>query len=563
MKKKQVEVLQSLLKRPDLTTDQRETLEQLVKNTPTDPTEGLELNGAAFKRAGPDVGRIRLCLDFGTALSKAWVTGRGANETLPLLIGKAAGGEGLTVPSSIYIGEGGRIYLGADAERQHRAEAESARPRFDNLKRMLSEALVGTELRSLPLRAGIDPTQSGVTGGDLLILYFAWLTDLSETALDAALKATGGKFSIGKGDIRAVARRFAIPCFESADGKQGVARAQWAREVMTDALLRAQILADTLRGQWHQLTMKQLRGLMAELYRLDVKGLSHLMPKDCAVREPIAAGASRFDSILGQRDEATAAPIREYLLVVDAGAGTTDFALFQAITRIGELRPSYALLRKSVRMCRIAGNEVDSILRPIILEACGVDRQKLSPDDFAYAGMDLDSQIREIKRNLFDQKSVSVVLRPTFSGTVKLSHLLAAQKMMQDGMELIGMRNDVVSCIFDEDQLDVLSTAGTVPVYVLLTGGSCGIPIIKDLAAGELALRGTRFRFTLVDRLPDWVSLLPRDAAQQLANVYPQCAVAIGGSVPALPVELRDMEFPVTPARPGKRILPRTQMSGV
>jgi hypothetical protein len=59
---------------------------------------------------------------------------------------------------------------------------------------MLSEAEVDTQLSALPLREGIDPTQSGLTGGDLLILYFAWLTDLSEKALQMALDATSGKF---------------------------------------------------------------------------------------------------------------------------------------------------------------------------------------------------------------------------------------------------------------------------------------------------------------------------------------------------------------------------------
>lgn len=563
MKRKELESIKSLLKRGDLSADERETLEKLIRSQGSERASNIELDLSALNRVGPSSDRIRLCLDFGTAMSKAWATGRGPTETLPLLIGKAAGGEGLTVPSSIYIDDSGRIYLGAAAERQHRAEARSGRPRFDNLKRMLSEALVGTELSALPLRAGIDPTDSGITGGDLLILYFAWLTDLSENALQTALAATSGRFSIGGRDVRGVCRRFAIPCFESADGKQGAARAKWAREVMTDALLRAQVLADSLRGRWNGLTTAQLKALVRKLHGLDIARLRRLIIKDSAVREPIAAGASRFDAMLGQRSQPAKAPVREYLLVVDAGAGTTDFALFQALTRIGEMIPNYGLLRKSVRMCRIAGNEVDAILRPLVLEACGVDPQTLSADDYSYATMDLDSQLRDIKRTLFERRSVSIELRPAFSGTLDLGRLLAAPKMRQHGDELIDMRNNIVACVFEDDQLDVLSLAGTITVYVLLTGGSCKVPIIRDLAEGEYSIRGGRFRFVLVDRLPEWIDVLPREAAQQLANVYPQCAVAIGGSVPTLPAELRDMELPVTPARPGKRTLPRTQMSGI
>ena len=104
--------------------------------------------------------------------------------------------------------------------------------------------------------------------------------------------------------------------------------------------------------------------------------------------------------------------------------------------------------------------------------------------------------------------------------------------MRSDGAELLRIRNDIIASVFYEDQLDVLSSVGTVPVYVLLTGGSSAVPIVRELATGELMLRDARFRFAAVDQLPDWIGLLPRDAAQQLADVYPQCAVAIGGSVP-------------------------------
>lgn len=560
-KKQAAAALASLLNRTDLTADQRQALQQVLASS----TNGvIKLDTTAFQGRGPAADEIRLCLDFGTAMSKAWATGKGPIETLPLLIGKVAGGEGLTVPSSIYIDDDGRIYLGYDAERQHRAEARLGRPRFDNLKRMLSEAEVGTRLSALPLRDGIDPTKSGLTGGDLLILYFAWLVDLSENALTEAVAATNGGISVGKSDIRYVARRFAIPCFESSDGNQGHSRSKWADDVMTDALLRAQVLADTLRGKWSQLKTKDVKEIINEVYDIDIRQLGHLMVKDSAIREPIAAGASRFDAVLGEREEPAIAPIRQYLLVVDAGAGTTDFALFQAITPVGEINPRYALLSKSVRMSRIAGNEIDTILRPLVLKACGIDPTKLSTDDLAYAKMDLDSQIRELKRNLFDRKSMPVNLRPNFSGVVDLQSLLSDAKMTNDGLELKKIRSEILSNVFSQDQLESLRASGrSTEIFVLLTGGSGALPIMKDLAAGQIEVGGCSFRFSLVDKLPNWIDRLPREVAQQLADVYPQCAVAIGGSVPELPKEIRDLELPVTPPRSGRRVLPRNQISGV
>src|ERR1051326_2928917 len=101
MKRRQL--LEGLLQRLDLTMEERQALRELLREPVNRATSEIDLDLAALERRGPLSTRIRLCLDFGTAMSKAWATGKGAIETLPLLIGKAAGTEGLTVPSSIYI----------------------------------------------------------------------------------------------------------------------------------------------------------------------------------------------------------------------------------------------------------------------------------------------------------------------------------------------------------------------------------------------------------------------------------------------------------------------------
>jgi hypothetical protein len=171
MDKKTAEArLKRLLERTDLSAQDKEALKVFLDPQEDTTAVGkrmpqLKLNREASSRRGPKPETLRLCLDFGTAMSKAWATGSDASETLPLIIGKAAGGEGLTVPSSIFISNDGRIFLGQEAERQHRADLRSGRIRFDNLKRMLSEAEVDTELSAFPLRDGIDPTESGLTGG--------------------------------------------------------------------------------------------------------------------------------------------------------------------------------------------------------------------------------------------------------------------------------------------------------------------------------------------------------------------------------------------------------------
>lgn len=533
----------------------------------------LALNTEVFERVGPAENQLRICLDFGTAMSKAWASGRNVGETLPLVIGTPAGmGETLAVPSSIFIADSGRIYLGQDAERQHRAEVRPGRARFDNIKRMLSDGQVDSDIYTLPLRAGIDPTDSGLTQGDLLVLYLAWLTDLSERALGDAITATSGAFSYGGESLRSVVRRFAIPCFEDADDDRvrGPARAKWAGRVMRDALLRAQVLADSLSGTWQQLTTTRLAPLVVQLHQIDVQPISQLLADDAEIREPIAAGASRFDSVLVAQNGPATRPSRRLLMVVDAGAGTTDFAMFQAITPAGESEPRYAFLRHSVRMSGIAGNEVDAILRPLFIESCGIIPESGNPlndEDFAYLKTDLDSQIRDLKRLLFERQTIDIDLKPNAHGTFNLATLVTEPKMAQRGQELRRIRDDIVKSVFTTDQLNDMReynrTGSPYPIYVLLTGGSSGLPIVQALARGELELERVHFKFLLVDRLPDWINRLPTEASQRLADAYPQCAVAIGGSAAALPLELADLDSPITPPPPGDRKLERIQISGV
>ena len=572
----EVEALTSLAEvnpRP-LPTDARPENEAVL---PPEPIRGANIPKRlirdAFSRKGPPEKTLRICLDFGTAMSKAWATGRTVGETLPLILGEDAGGSpALAVPSSIFINDRGGIYIGLEAERQHREHIGKDRRRFDNIKRLLSEVPVDSDLYALPLDREIDPTESGLSRGDLLVLYLAWLTDLSLTALDGAIRVSGSDIG-GESDLRSVVRRYAIPCFEDADSDlRGKQRAAWAKSVMADILLRSQVLADTLAGNWDQLTTRTLRILMDELHDMDVRGLSSLLAQRADIREPVAAGASRFDSEIAAASYYPRGLRRRLLLVVDAGAGTTDFAMFQVINRNDEHDdPRYALLRRSVRMSRIAGNQIDEILRPLILEKCGIDPKSGAPrsvDDFDHIRRDLDSQIRNIKQRLFVSGSVDIVLNPNAIGRLDLTNLEDSEAFQSCFQELTRIRDGIVGSLFSKPHLDDikaanLATSQPYPIAVLLTGGSAVLPCIQNLAVGDLNLGGTHFRFTLVDRMPDWIDRLPRETAERVGAIYPQSAVAIGGSASELPVEIDDMENPITPPAPGRRILPTTQITGV
>jgi hypothetical protein len=72
MEQKHIEILEALLKRPYLTAEERETLSALIQDRTDDKAGEIELDLSAVDRAGPDADGIRLCVDFGTAMSKAW-----------------------------------------------------------------------------------------------------------------------------------------------------------------------------------------------------------------------------------------------------------------------------------------------------------------------------------------------------------------------------------------------------------------------------------------------------------------------------------------------------------
>lgn len=523
---------------------------------------------------------LRLCIDFGTAMSKAWATGSKATETVPLVLGRVAdGSNNLFVPSSIFISSSGRVYLGNAAEVQHRQELGADRKLFDNIKMMLSDAEIGQDLDDVVVSAGINPTPCRLSQGDLLVLYLGWLTDLAVSELEDSVNNGGlptAKLGAKKrGALRYPKRRFAIPCFATArdeiDG--GPRRAEWARNIMKRAIIRAQVVADSLHGRWADLTVYDVRRLMDEIAAKNLGQLEVLFAKADSVREPVAAGSSRFDDFfLGELENLKdAGRARRLMMVVDAGAGTTDFAVFQVFFDPQQDTTRYALVSPSVSMSRLAGNEVDRVLRRLVLEACRVDPKSghpLSEDEFRIARNDVASRIREIKRTLFLTGTARLDLRPRLSGTLTTATVEADTEYRKLAAELVADQTAILEGLFDDSSLEPYRILNQrlgkpVPIYVVLTGGSSKVPIFGRLADRELAINGARFRLVAVTALPQWISSLPREFSRLVSETYAQEAVAIGGSTPHLPVEISDLRAAISASREGVRVLEKYQVTGV
>jgi molecular chaperone HscA len=504
-------------------------------------------------------------------MSKAWVTGSAIETTFPLVLGQPADGiDVLTVPSSVFITRTGHIFFGAAAERQHEAEIHLGRHRFDNIKRLLSETEPGLDLDEVPLEAGIDPTDAGLTKGDLVVLYLAWLTDMALKALESTIQELAPELLAKFSSVRAIQRRFAVPCFEHAvDDVPSSVRAVWANKVMESALARAQIIADTLSSKWRELNAIEAKAALRAVRTVDFASLD-LFCRPAAIREPVAAGATRFRDYIDENDSEQARA-RRLMLVIDSGAGTTDFALFQSFYDSDSGEASFALISKAVGMSRVAGNRIDTVLRPLVLKACRIHPENGSPwssEEFSIIKADLSSQIRSLKQQLFANGSISISLRPGASGVLTLKELESEVVYQELSQNLLDQRNSILRKAFSEESLEAYRAINSrmgrpVPIYVLLTGGSARLPLIKALAADSLVIGDAKFGFVPITELPRWIQELPRNLSELVAREFSQCAVAIGGSAPLLPKERGDLLSPIIPPREGVRRLERSQAGGI
>jgi hypothetical protein len=148
------------------------------------PSSGFDLNTRAI--AEPPDRDVTLCLDFGTAFSKAALwdesketgdPGDGAACCRGLPIGRQAGETALVYPisSSVYVSGDGAIHFGPAAVAESIRENDPRRARFDNPKEHLSKAVQETFYTQV-LPPEFDPTGSGLTYYEVLQAYLAYLT---------------------------------------------------------------------------------------------------------------------------------------------------------------------------------------------------------------------------------------------------------------------------------------------------------------------------------------------------------------------------------------------------
>lgn len=442
---------------------------------------------------------VLLCLDFGTAMSKAFATVF-PDQYLDLELGTEAGRQGYTLPSSVFIGDDGKAYFGFEAIEQSQDLVDSGRERLDSIKGWLSLRREGNlDGEACVLKPAMNPTGFRLTEGDLIRIYLAYLTDMAERSL--AYQSVQ--------EPRYAKRRFARPCWPDA------AQEKWADGLMRSMLAEAQILADTFSDRWTGGV--PVGELKAAVEQIKVLGKRPEYLIDDGVPEPVAVAAG---AIAGSEN------VRDAFMVVDVGAGTTDFGLF-----ISKHLPEDDGIRvfqvpASIHGLMQAGDKVDGLLRGYIAQ-----RESIHPSDNSgrLIMAELTRRIRGLKETLFKAGKLEYALADGTVGEVKLEDFLADDNVRRFAQAVeAGFKKSLEAV--DETWLRWLAMDG-VRLHVVLTGGSSPLPMMQVLGKGLIDVKGHRILRQAVDPRPQWMNGM----SKELEAVYPQLAVAIGGAAETMP----------------------------
>lgn len=468
----------------------------IVVESPTESPR-ISLVLSSVQREEKTVPNALMCLDFGTAMSKAFASVF-PDQNLDLALGVAAGQEGYALPSSVFIADDCKAYFGFEAIEMSQGLESSGRERLDSIKSWISlqqEGSLDEDICTLPKE--MNPSGIKLTQGDLLRIYLAYFTDIAAQALAGHVP-----------EPRYVKRRYARPCWPDS-------KAQWGNNLMRRMLAEAQVLADTFSGRWAGgIEVAELKVAVEQVKQLD-KRPDYLI--DEGVPEPVAVAAGAI---------ADSENLRDAFMVVDVGAGTTDFGLFISARKSEDEGPRVFQNTKSIRGLRMAGDTVDRLLRGFIAQRESVDS---SDNSGKLILADLSRRIRGLKEVLFKTGALEYTLSDDTVGKILLEEFLSDPRVVRFQQAVEDSFKDALSSV-DDSWLRWLAMDG-VQLHVVLTGGSSPLPMMQALGRGVIEVNGYRIMRESIDPSPRWMDAMP----DELLAVYPQLAVAIGGAAEAMP----------------------------
>jgi molecular chaperone HscA len=497
-----------LVNKPRAPTSQEAYVEPVAEGdlsatsgTPGAVTENVALDVSSLNLTAADQ-RYRVCMDFGTAMSKATFVydneDEDAEEIRVLMLGIPGDQEQVDetmLVSSVFIDDDGLLWFGQHAIERAQA-APDGRARMDNIKRALSEGNLGE-----PVDPAHNPSQYGLTYEDVVLAYLAFFTWTINSALlsDVSEPKVARNFK----------RRFAMPCFPRAS-------AQIVKDKLKVLLGEAQVLADTFKDDIHE--GLELGRFLSALRQLRSEPRTYPFIEE-SVTEPLGVAGS----ILSWK-----ASNNSLVLVVDIGAGTSDFSLYRlrvAINEDGTLnkaKTNAGEVEGTARGITEAGNHLDKILMAFILKQAGVDATHANYVNITHA---LERDIRNYKEALFSSGSVYVVLYTNDAIEVSLDEFMALDAITAFESSLRKTVTDILESA-DSTWIEWVRAHPNRRLTIVLAGGGASLPMVRRLAQGTVTAHGMTIPVAAAKSFPDWL----RDDYPDLEASYPRIAASLGGA---------------------------------
>ena len=495
------------------------------------PPPALELNLKALHSHNSPPREWVLCLDFGTAKSKAFAATDHEEdpelEPLPIGAGDEDPDESLyEVSSCVWIDDDGRLYVGSEAVKRgmNYGDDPATRRPLDSLKQEISQVDPEDGAAELAgkLPREVDPTTT-LTYGDAISIYLAYLTDLATTAVERRV------------GTRYVRRRFTVPCWRSTQRR-------WAAELLGSSLLRAQLLADTFHDRWREgipvdQVARAVRAAAAyddKVARLAATEGDHGTDWSLGTLEALAAASA---CVWRERSDFS----RDLMLVVDVGAGTTDLSLF-CVVQDGGAHRAFPVVDGNSGI-RQAGDRLDTLLVEALLRKAGLGLDRAG----ARARQGLRRKgIRQMKERLFQLGGLTETLVNDEEVTLNQDEFVESKEVKKFADRIANTIQELLEGVSESWQ----RAAAGQGVTLVLTGGGCDLPMITALKDRQWRLRKSVVRFRVARRVPG--SVEDRFDAPFI-QVYPRLAVAMGGALKTrLDERMALPDWPGGSPRPGR-----------
>ena len=436
--------------------------------------------------------RARICIDFGTALSKASIC---LDPLMPLEVGVkplpigaiARAEHPLLTPSVLYVDQG-RLYFGPAALEHARRGVENARDPLLSFKTILGATDVNAALAQ-KLRPSMDPTGT-FKARDALVLYLAYLDQLIREAIDLAPNIPNL--------VANARRRYTSPVWRPGSGADKTFEA-----IFNEAAAVSQRLSKLLISP-EGVSIAQCKDALDRAAAQPGNGLM-----ETGIFEPHAAAATALAF--------TNAPTR-YVLVFDMGAGTVDMAAFEFDDRTEP--PALSEIKEARQCSALAGDEIDRILIELYMRKRGGEKSR---EDELRLKRTAILSARELKRELFTTGKCSLK-------TGWMATTIRAQELMEDPnfrTYLNALRQTVAASL--SRVIDRAEAANAPVIDVVIAGGGARLPFMVDLVRSAGTLRPTKVQLRIGPLSP--TNPLYSSVDISLRDAFPQISMSVGGAL--------------------------------